>query len=53
MDASNYHDIKSFLHKLYANPSNGECPILTDTRTHRRGTSPFGCLSSILGGSRQ
>ena len=49
MDATSYHDIKSFLRRLYA-ISSGECPIVTDTRTQTCGTSPFGCLSSILKG---
>lgn len=50
MDAASYHDIKSFLRKLYADSSSGECSILTDTHTLGGADFPFGCLSGISRG---
>jgi DNA sulfur modification protein DndC len=48
MDATSYHDIKSSFCQLYANASNGECPIQIDTSTPSCGNSRFGCWTCTV-----
>ena len=47
MGASSYSDINDSLRHFWANPSTGECAILTELRIQSRSMSPFGCMSSI------